>query len=221
MEQRTLDKAEDLFRRSIALAGRLSDFVSASDTVYALNSLARVKHAQGDLDASLAAFREAKNVPQVSALTAPGGRDDYAFDDFLAVAYERATRVQGERETLSAEAFEAAQRTKFGEAAAALTQMAARQAQKKGPLAELARQYQDLTQKRGRDERQLAVLLRADAPDKAAVAGTRADRSPTRTSPSANWSGCSRPIFRTMPLSPTPSRRALRKRRLSSRPTKP
>jgi CHAT domain-containing protein len=168
-----LEKAEDLFRRSIALAGRLSDFVPASDTVYALNSLARVKHAQGDLDASLAAFREAKNVPQVSALTAPGGRDDYAYDDFLAVAYERATRVQGEREALSAEAFEAAQQSKFGEAAAALTQMAARQAQRKGPLAELARQYQDLTQKRGRDERQLAVLLRADTPDKAAVAGTR------------------------------------------------
>jgi tetratricopeptide (TPR) repeat protein len=71
-----LEKAEDLFRRSIALAGRLSDFIPASDTVYALNSLARVKHAQGDVDASLAAFREAKNVPLVSALTAPGGRDD-------------------------------------------------------------------------------------------------------------------------------------------------
>jgi len=168
-----LKEAEDLFRRSIALAGRLSDFVPPSDTIYALNSLARVKHAQGDVDASLAAFRQAKNVPQLSALTAPGSRDDYAYDDFLAVAYERAVRAPAERDALSAEAFEAAQRTKFGEAAAALSQMAARQVQRNGPLAELARQYQDETQRRGRHERQLAALLRAQVPDKAAIAGER------------------------------------------------
>jgi CHAT domain-containing protein len=168
-----LDKAENLFRQSIALAKRLPDFVLPSSTVYALNSLARVKHAQGDLDASLAAFREAKNVPQASAMTTPGDRDAYAFDDFLAVAYERATRAQAEREALSAEAFEAAQRAKFGDAAAALAQMAARQAQRQGPLADLARQYQDLTRKRGKQERQLASLLRSQVPDKAVVSETR------------------------------------------------
>jgi CHAT domain-containing protein len=74
---------------------------------------------------------------------------------------------------LSAEAFESAQRAKFGDAAAALALMAARQAQKTGPLAELARQYQDLTQKRGRYDRQLAALLRSEAPDKADVTETR------------------------------------------------
>lgn len=172
-----LQKAEDLYRRSIALASRLSDWIPPGSTVYALNSLARVKHAQGDLDGALAAFREAKNVPQASALSGPGAREAYAYDDFIAVAYERATRVPAERDTLSAEAFESAQRTKFGEAAAALAQMAARQAQKSGPLADIARQYQDQLQKRRGDERRLATLLRAEAPDRDAVAGLRGSLS--------------------------------------------
>lgn len=168
-----LERAADLFQKSLVLAHHMPDFVPRSNSVFALNSLGRIRHAQGELDGALAAFREAKDVPRSLALMTPGDRDSYALDDFLAVAYERGLQAPAERSGLSAEAFEAAQRAKFGEAAAALAQMSARQAQRQGPLAALAREYQDLTQKRTQSERKLATLLRAENPDKTAVGTTR------------------------------------------------
>ena len=108
--------------------------------------------------------RRALDMRRSSQNAEPDERGAYIFIDLAAAAYQLAEEQPGERDALLSEALEAAQWANQKTAAAALSQMAARQAKGTGALADLVRHQQDLVAEWHRTNRRLADALLVSNP---------------------------------------------------------
>ena len=170
----TTNEAKQYFRRGAELF--LAFYGEGSrDAAYGFDALGRLARAENDWPEAVADFRRAAEIER-RALNAghssqnaePDTGGVYIFLDLVAAEYGLAAQQPERRGDLLDEAFEAAQWASQKTAAAALSQMAARQAKGAGPLAELLRHQQDLVTQWHQTSTQLAgALLASSSSDEA------------------------------------------------------
>lgn len=130
----------------------LGDSVRVADSHLSLGRLGRV---EGNLRASLAAYRQAAAIQTGDRPTRERTRPD-GVGGYLATLVDLAQAAPAERAALSAEAFVAAQIPRGSETARAITNMAARLAAADPAVRAAARQFQEATHERDRIRQALA-----------------------------------------------------------------
>ncbi len=163
------NEAEQYFRRGAELF--LAFYGDGSrDAAYGFDALGRLAREENNWPEAVAQFRRAAEIER-RALNAghssqnvePDTGGIYVFLDLVAADFGLATQQPEQRGVLLGEAFEAAQWASQKTTAAALSQMAARQARGAGPLAELLRHQQDLVTQWHQTSAKLAGALLASS----------------------------------------------------------
>ncbi len=164
------DEASRYFRRGADLFFNFYGDDSR-EAAYGLDMAGRLAMQRQDWREAVVLLRRAAAVQQraldlrrSSQNAEPDERGAYVFTDLAAAAYALAEEQPGERDALLSEAFETAQLANQKTAAAALSQMAARQAKGTGALADLLRHQQDLVAEWHRTNRRLADALLVSNP---------------------------------------------------------
>jgi tetratricopeptide (TPR) repeat protein len=163
------NEAERYFRRGAELF--LAFYGDGSrDAAYGFDALGRMARDENNSPEAVAQFRRAAeierhalNTGRSSQNSEPDAGGVYVFLDLVTSEYGLAAQQPEQRSALLGEAFEAAQWASQKTTAAALSQMAARQAKGAGPLAELLRHQQDLVTKWRQTSTQLAGALLASS----------------------------------------------------------
>jgi CHAT domain-containing protein/tetratricopeptide (TPR) repeat protein len=155
--RRRYDEAEKLFQRALVLQERFRG-AESTQAAHALGDLATLKLEEGNgleayelaKRATSTLIRQVRRHSETLTMTANGHlRPGSFFHQPTFAVYQRAvadlaTRSPERRESLAAESFEIAQWAQHSQAAAALSQMAARFSKGEGELTDLIRRRQDL-----------------------------------------------------------------------------